>query len=453
MPRASHHLRGLGSRWRELRRSRADARFVPRVRRGEGPSLLLSPHLDDAVLDCWSVLSGDAPPRVVNVFAGIPTTGAPVPLWDRVTGAGDSAARVRVRIQEDARALARAGLQPTNLALLDAQYRRPGNPLEPGEIDGALAAEMDGASAHVLAPAAIGGHPDHVLVRRYARLLLQAGFAVTLYADLPYCLLHGWPSWVDGREPDERRDIDAFWSSFLDAVSELGPLRSARVVRLDDERAAAKLAAMRSTRPSSPPSPTAVVICWPIQRSIATRSSGISPRAGAAERAASYSSATAVAPPGRRTEERRPRWRLQPTPSRCEAVTAGRPPTWTTSGTAPASARSARRSALAPSASTRSCSRRASKPASTSTSARRSCTSSTRGIQMEFGDGRTETIPAGGFAWVDAPVARKIRNAGDTDAIYVIVGAKDGYVGRDGRVPEGEEERVRALHDLRGGEG
>ena len=42
------------------------------------------------------------------------------------------------------------------------------------------------------------------------------------------------------------RDIDAFWGSFLDGVAELAPLRSARVVRLEDERAAAKLAAMRS---------------------------------------------------------------------------------------------------------------------------------------------------------------------------------------------------------------
>ncbi len=191
------------------------------------------------------MLSGDTPLRVVNVFAGVPASGAPVPLWDRITGAGDSAARVRDRIQEDARALARAGLEPTNLALLDAQYRRPGNPLEPEEIDRALAAELDGASTHVLAPAAIGDHPDHVLVRRYARLLLRAGFTVTLYADLPYCVLHGWPSWVDGREPDGHRDIDAFWNSFLDAVGELGQMRSARVVRLDDERAAAKLEAMR----------------------------------------------------------------------------------------------------------------------------------------------------------------------------------------------------------------
>jgi mannose-6-phosphate isomerase-like protein (cupin superfamily) len=72
-------------------------------------------------------------------------------------------------------------------------------------------------------------------------------------------------------------------------------------------------------------------------------------------------------------------------------------------------------------------------------------------IEMEFGDGATEIVSAGGFARVDAPTPRKIRNAGNTDAVYVIVGAKGGYVGRDGRVPEGEEERVRALHDLRGG--
>ncbi len=72
-------------------------------------------------------------------------------------------------------------------------------------------------------------------------------------------------------------------------------------------------------------------------------------------------------------------------------------------------------------------------------------------IEMEFGDGSVEKVPAGGFVRVDAPTSRKIRNAGESEAVYVIVGGKDGYVGRDGRVPEGEEEGVRALHDLRGG--
>ena len=58
-------------------------------------------------------------------------------------------------------------------------------------------------------------------------------------------------------------------------------------------------------------------------------------------------------------------------------------------------------------------------------------------IEMEFGDGATQTLEAGGVARVDPSTVRKIRNVGDGDAIYVIVGGADGYVGRDGVAPEG----------------
>jgi mannose-6-phosphate isomerase-like protein (cupin superfamily) len=71
-------------------------------------------------------------------------------------------------------------------------------------------------------------------------------------------------------------------------------------------------------------------------------------------------------------------------------------------------------------------------------------------IEMEFGDGSSEELTEGAFARVDPPTVRRIRNRGDIDAVYVIVGGKDGYVGRDGQVPPGEEQRVRALHDLGG---
>jgi mannose-6-phosphate isomerase-like protein (cupin superfamily) len=69
-------------------------------------------------------------------------------------------------------------------------------------------------------------------------------------------------------------------------------------------------------------------------------------------------------------------------------------------------------------------------------------------IEMEFGDGSTQQLAEGAFARVDAPVPRKIHNRGGVEAVYVVVGGKDGYVGRDGQVPSGEEERVRGLHDL-----
>jgi mannose-6-phosphate isomerase-like protein (cupin superfamily) len=73
-------------------------------------------------------------------------------------------------------------------------------------------------------------------------------------------------------------------------------------------------------------------------------------------------------------------------------------------------------------------------------------------IEMEFGDGSVQRLGEGGLARVDAPTPRKIRNVGEIDAVYLISGGKGGYVGRDGRAPEGEEQRVRAVHDLSSGE-
>ena len=63
-------------------------------------------------------------------------------------------------------------------------------------------------------------------------------------------------------------------------------------------------------------------------------------------------------------------------------------------------------------------------------------------IEIEFGDGSTHRLGPGGLARVAAPTRRRVRSVGDEDAVYVGVGAKGGYVGRDGRTPEGEE-RVR----------
>ena len=69
-------------------------------------------------------------------------------------------------------------------------------------------------------------------------------------------------------------------------------------------------------------------------------------------------------------------------------------------------------------------------------------------LEMEFGDGSVERLEAGGLARVDAATVRMLRNVGDVDAIYLCAGGKGGYVGRDGRVREGEEQRVKAVHDL-----
>lgn len=245
-PRLQSIPRQLYRRSQARRTQREERRFSSKLAVDpDAPAVVLSPHWDDAVLDCWSVLSGEHAAVVVNVFAGVPEAGR-VTLWDTITGARDSAERARERIAEDAEALARAGRRPASLPFLDAQYRRPPGPsLE--RLDTALCAVVPAAS-RVHVPAGLGGHPDHLLARRYGRMLLSCGMPVSLYADLPYCVLHGWPSWVDGRAADPHRDVDAFWRSFLDDVPELPPLRSARVARLGEAEAAAKLAAMRCYR-------------------------------------------------------------------------------------------------------------------------------------------------------------------------------------------------------------
>ncbi|HET7120964.1 MAG TPA: cupin domain-containing protein [Solirubrobacterales bacterium] len=63
-------------------------------------------------------------------------------------------------------------------------------------------------------------------------------------------------------------------------------------------------------------------------------------------------------------------------------------------------------------------------------------------VEFEFGDGSTQRLGPGGLAWVDAPTQRRIRNLSDSEeAVYVIVGGKGGYVGRDGKLSPGETHR------------
>ena len=59
-------------------------------------------------------------------------------------------------------------------------------------------------------------------------------------------------------------------------------------------------------------------------------------------------------------------------------------------------------------------------------------------VEITFGDSASHVLGPGGIARVDAPTVRKLKNVGDGDALYFVVGGKGGYVGRDGRLPEGE---------------
>ncbi len=209
----------------------------------DGPVVVISPHLDDAVLSAWSVLRADPSGEVgvVVVFAGVPAEGTSG-RFDPVFGTTDSAALMRLRRQEDHDAVAAAGRRSIHLDHLDDQYRTA--PPDPGELTASIAAAVDRCSM-LVAPAGIGRHPDHLAARAAAvELAASTGTDLSLYADLPYATNMGWPSWVTGDDPDPHLVPDAVWVSTLAEVAapeQFEPI----VTHLDEPERLAKLDALR----------------------------------------------------------------------------------------------------------------------------------------------------------------------------------------------------------------
>jgi quercetin dioxygenase-like cupin family protein len=54
-------------------------------------------------------------------------------------------------------------------------------------------------------------------------------------------------------------------------------------------------------------------------------------------------------------------------------------------------------------------------------------------VEFRFGDGTRHVVGPGGMARVAPDTHRGMTNIGDGEAIVVVAGGKDGYVGRDGQ--------------------
>jgi LmbE family N-acetylglucosaminyl deacetylase len=216
--------------------------FEPRLRHDPAaPPLVLSPHMDDAVLSCWSVLTAEGPVNVVNVFTGLPRDGPPGD-WDRICGAREAPLHVRDRLIEDVAALAHAGREAVYLPFVEEQYRDRLATPSARRIDRELALRLPEAG-RVLAPLA-AYHADHQVARAYALALMRAGFPVTLYAELPFGLRFGWPHWVTGSAANPRLHPEVGWSAALAGVgAEIPPPRT---VKLADDESERKLAALRA---------------------------------------------------------------------------------------------------------------------------------------------------------------------------------------------------------------
>ncbi|MBI0328326.1 PIG-L deacetylase family protein [Burkholderia plantarii] len=89
-----------------------------------GSLLVVSPHLDDAVLSCGHVLARHPGAVVCTVLSAPPERNMST-AWDRASGFADAFEAMRARREEDRQALALLGASAVHLPFCDAQYASP----------------------------------------------------------------------------------------------------------------------------------------------------------------------------------------------------------------------------------------------------------------------------------------------------------------------------------------
>jgi len=203
-------------------------------------AVVISPHLDDAVLSCFTRLSTE-PTVVVTVLGGAPADTDLLAEYDRITGASSSRSRVFERVAEDQEALTGLATAVTRLPFLDAQY---GDRPSVREVADAVVINCQGAD-EVLFPAGLGGHVDHVLTRDACLLAASNGLfgssRLIVYADYPYASENaGWPRWVASGLA-EQFDPSDDWAGVMSVFTECGLSLTPKIMRLSDDQVANKL--------------------------------------------------------------------------------------------------------------------------------------------------------------------------------------------------------------------
>lgn len=237
---------------------RRSARHIPATIDAGAPVLVVSPHLDDAVLSAFAFLH-DRRATVLSVFTGSPEGDEPS-HWDRALGHEHGGEIMRKRLAEDDRALESLNIETTRLDLLENGYRT--GPIPDGDVRTmreAVRSWLSSTSGEgvVVAPAGAGAvdnrlyrvrwnatvpllrvpggglpHPDHLIVRdAVVDEALDASGRVVLYEELPY-------RWTGrGQRP----------------VARLAAARKCRVTRFDLDVVAARKATAVETYKSQIP--------------------------------------------------------------------------------------------------------------------------------------------------------------------------------------------------------
>jgi LmbE family N-acetylglucosaminyl deacetylase len=161
--------------------------------------VIVSPHLDDAVLSCGAFMSVHAGVNVVTVFAGNPRAYPdPMRLWDVQSGFAPGDDVMEVRRGEDRAALGVLDAQPVHLDFVEHTYNPGDKPVAPEVLAGGVRETLRGLDPTlVLAPFGLA-NPDHDVVHRacmHVREELAGGISWWLYQDIPYHHIPGLLAW------------------------------------------------------------------------------------------------------------------------------------------------------------------------------------------------------------------------------------------------------------------
>lgn len=164
------------------------------------PLLIVSPHLDDAVLSCGQLMAGRPDCVVVTVFAGLPSRPRQLTTYDHACGFPDATHARTARVAEDERALGYLQARGVRLDFVDHQYREVGcGTVDTMDVAGELARVLHDTGARmVLGPVGLA-HPDHLITAEAFRLLLtmRQDIEPWIYEDMPARVL--WPEEVPTR--------------------------------------------------------------------------------------------------------------------------------------------------------------------------------------------------------------------------------------------------------------
>jgi LmbE family N-acetylglucosaminyl deacetylase len=202
-----------------------DARELERI-------VVVSPHLDDAVLGCGNFLAANPGATVVTVFAGNPPTyPSPMRKWDVQGGFAPGDDVMATRRAEDDAALTRLAATPVHLDQVEYSYNPGDTPTPPEQIVDVLAPALEQlAPTLVLAPFGLA-NPDHDVTHRacmLARDRLADDISWWCYEDCGYKHIPGMLAWrvsslfrrkvwptpvaprIDPADPRKRSAIDCY---------------------------------------------------------------------------------------------------------------------------------------------------------------------------------------------------------------------------------------------------